>query len=223
MTYIPDADREAVRQRLEEVVQRPVTMALFSAADGSDCEYCEVMRDILQELAELHPDLNVALYDVATHAEYAAALGIARAPAVAFLGGSENQDYGIRYYGLASGYEFATILEAIAIVGQDKVELQPATRALLDELKAPLKLQVFVTPTCPYCPRAVVQAYRLAHASPHIIADGVEVSEFPELGDRYGVMGVPHTVIDESVHFTGAVPEGMLLGKLKEAIAQATV
>jgi hypothetical protein len=64
----------------------------------------------------------------------------------------------------------------------------------------------------------VILAYQLAFASPHSIAEGVEVSEFPDLGDRYAVMGVLQTVIDDLVHVEGAVPEGMLLERLREAL-----
>jgi alkyl hydroperoxide reductase subunit AhpF len=103
------------------------------------------------------------------------------------------------------------------MVGSDEVELQPATGQFLAELDAPLHLQVFVTPSCPYCPRAVVLAHRLAYASPHVTADAVEVTEFPELGERYQVMGVPRTMIDELVSVEGAVPESMLLAKLVDA------
>jgi predicted DsbA family dithiol-disulfide isomerase len=34
-------------------------------------------------------------------------------------------------------------------------------------------------------------------------------------------MGVPKTVIDDLVHVEGAVPEGMMVNKLREAIAAA--
>jgi hypothetical protein len=44
-----------------------------------------------------------------------------------------------------------------------------------------------------------------------IRADVVDVSEFPHLGLKYGVMGVPKTVINERVEFIGAVPEEVLL------------
>jgi predicted DsbA family dithiol-disulfide isomerase len=65
----------------------------------------------------------------------------------------------------------------------------------------------------------VVLAYQLALASPHVTAEGVEVSEFPALGERFAVMGVPKTVIDELVHVAGAAPERMLVAKLREALA----
>jgi hypothetical protein len=47
----------------------------------------------------------------------------------------------------------------------------------------------------------------MAIANSHIVADVVEVSEFPELAQRYMVRGVPKTVINDSVEFLGNVPE----------------
>lgn len=53
----------------------------------------------------------------------------------------------------------------------------------------------------------------------HVTADVVEASEFPELVQRYGVRGVPKTVINDTVSVDGAVPEMMLLNKVMEAAA----
>ncbi len=46
----------------------------------------------------------------------------------------------------------------------------------------------------------------------------VEAIEFPGLSNKYHVQGVPRTVINETVHMEGAVPEPMLLMKLQEAV-----
>lgn len=54
-------------------------------------------------------------------------------------------------------------------------------------------------------------AYQLALESDLISAHMVEVVEFPQLAVKYQVMGVPRTVIDETVHIEGAVPEPMLM------------
>ena len=54
-------------------------------------------------------------------------------------------------------------------------------------------------------------------ASDKVTADMVEVTEFPHLGQRYNVMGVPRTVINDDTYIEGAVPESMLLEKLKAA------
>ncbi len=54
-------------------------------------------------------------------------------------------------------------------------------------------------------------AYQLAIESDLVTADMVEVIEFPHLATKYQVMGVPRTVMNETVHIEGAVPEPMLM------------
>lgn len=54
-------------------------------------------------------------------------------------------------------------------------------------------------------------AYQMALESDLIQAHMVEVVEFPQLGNKYQVMGVPRTVIDDTIHIEGAVPEPMLM------------
>jgi hypothetical protein len=46
----------------------------------------------------------------------------------------------------------------------------------------------------------------------------VEAIEFPHLSQKYSVMGVPRSVINETVHQEGAAPEPMFLERLKEAV-----
>ena len=94
------------------------------------------------------------------------------------------------------------------MVAKGDSELAPATREKLKELRAPVNLQVFVTPTCPYCPRAVLTAFRFAMESKLVTAAMVEATEFPQLANKYQVSGVPHTVIGESPQpMIGAYPE----------------
>jgi predicted DsbA family dithiol-disulfide isomerase len=63
-----------------------------------------------------------------------------------------------------------------------------------------------------------VLAHQLAVASPMVRADMVEATEFPQLAIKYQVMGVPRTVINETVHIEGAAPEPMVLEKLQEEL-----
>jgi hypothetical protein len=57
----------------------------------------------------------------------------------------------------------------------------------------------------------------MAIANAHIVADVVEVSEFPDLAQRYAVRGVPKTVINETVEFLGNVPESMFVEHIQRA------
>lgn len=50
-------------------------------------------------------------------------------------------------------------------------------------------------------------ANRMSIASPWVSARTVEANEFPELSARFGVQGVPRTVVNERGAFVGALPE----------------
>jgi hypothetical protein len=63
-------------------------------------------------------------------------------------------------------------------------------------------------------------AHHLAIASDLVTADMVEAIEFPHLSQKYSVMGVPRSVINETVHQEGAAPEPMFLERLKEAVEE---
>ena len=57
------------------------------------------------------------------------------------------KDYGVRFFGIPSGYEFMSLLDSIKTVSAGEVELMPETMAFLEGLKQPLHIQVYVTPT----------------------------------------------------------------------------
>lgn len=57
----------------------------------------------------------------------------------------------------------------------------------------------------------------MAMENPKVRADVIEASEFPHLVQRYRVMGVPKTVINERVEFAGAVPEARFLAEVLKA------
>ena len=53
-----------------------------------------------------------------------------------------------------------------------------------------------------------------------VVAEVIEVQEFPDIGNSYQVKGVPLTVINENYSFTGAANEQMLLEHLKNALSE---
>ncbi len=51
-----------------------------------------------------------------------------------------------------------------------------------------------------------------------VTAEAVEAMEFPELADKHGVHGVPHTSINNGrEHVIGAVPEMNLVAAIQRA------
>jgi predicted phage tail protein len=63
----------------------------------------------------------------------------------------------------------------------------------------------------------VLLAYRAAVASPRVTAAAVEATEFPALADRFAVMAVPKTVLDDQALFEGAVGEAVFIRSLLTA------
>jgi glutaredoxin-like protein len=191
----------------------PVRLVVFSQA-MADPE-SEQVRRLVEELAALDEKLVAEPVNFVLDRERVEQLRIERTPAVAVLSG--DQDYGIRFYGMPSGYEFGALVDAVMDVSSGDSGLTEETRMALARLDAPVHVRVFSTPTCPHCPRAVRLAYRFAIQSPHVTADGIEVTGYPELARRYAVSAVPKTVVGESVEFLGAGPEDMLLRHVQQA------
>jgi glutaredoxin-like protein len=213
MPLLNEEVRDQVKQQLADLAG-PVRLVMFT--QEFECEYCAETRQLVEEVSELSDELTAEIYDFVADEEKAQKLGVDKIPAVAIVG---KDDYGIRFYGIPSGYEFTSLLESIRLAATGEPDLSEETIEFLSSLNDSVHMQVFVTPTCPYCPQAVVLAHKMAIASPMVRADMVEAQEFPHLVTRYQVMGVPRTVINEETHIEGAAPEQMVLGKLREALS----
>ena len=82
--------------------------------------------------------------DLEFHKEIAKAYRIDKIPATVIEG---DIDYGIRYYGIPAGYEFAALLDTIIEVSKRDSGLAENIRQKLKEINLPVHIQVFVTPT----------------------------------------------------------------------------
>jgi predicted DsbA family dithiol-disulfide isomerase len=51
----------------------------------------------------------------------------------------------------------------------------------------------------------------MAIESEHVTADVVEISEFPDMAQRYAVTGVPKIVLNDRMELLGAQPETTLV------------
>ena len=128
----------------------------------------------------------------------------------------DGTDSGIRFFGIPGGYEINSFLSALLAVSGRVEPLPPAVQARISKIDKPVHIQVFVTPTCPYCPGAVVTAHRLALENSHVRADMVESNSFVPLSIKYQVSGVPKTVINETNDLVGAQPITALLDEIEK-------
>lgn len=141
MPLLDENTRQQVADELADL-ESPVKLVVFTQT--FECQYCAETRQLCEEIADLSDQISVQVFNFVTDREQADEYGVDKIPAIAVIGA---KDYGIRYFGIPSGYEFMSLLDSVKTASSGEVELMPETMAFLDELKDPLHIQVFVTPT----------------------------------------------------------------------------
>ena len=224
MPILQEKDRETVRRRFDTELKHDVSITLYTKSNialyipGRECQYCGPTQELMEELSELSPRLHLEVLDFYGGQEEALARGVDRIPAVII--GPDGQD-NVRYFGLPSGFEFALLIDTIVAASDKRSALQLETRRRLKGLEENVHIQVFVTPTCQYCPAVARLAHLMALESSKVTADVIEVQEFPDLARAYNVMSVPKTVINDSVQFVGVVTEEVMVERVLQAVGAA--
>jgi glutaredoxin-like protein len=141
MALLDANTRQQVADELADL-ENPVKLMVFTQT--FECQYCTETRQLCEEIADLSEKISVKIYNFVTDKDKADEYSIDKIPAVAVIGA---RDYGVRFFGIPSGYEFMSLLDAVKTVSVGEADLMPETMAFLDGLKEPLHIQVFITPT----------------------------------------------------------------------------
>jgi glutaredoxin-like protein len=150
MPLISEEDRQFLVDHFSKELKEQVKVTYFTQRESKllipsqECMYCKETREILQEVSELSDKIELEIKDFVGDAEEAAGLGIEKIPATIITGAAKGK---VRYYGIPSGYEFATLVESIVDVSKGTTDLSDETRAELAKIDRELHIQVFVTPT----------------------------------------------------------------------------
>ncbi len=140
---ISQKNRTAIQDRFKELVN-PVVVQFYESS--LNCASCPEIKMLLQELCGLSDLLTLETYNVYADEAQAKQAGVDKTPVIALTDDS-RADYGIRFYGAPSGYEFGTLLEDILMVSSGDSGLRPDTKAALAAMDKAVELSVFVTPT----------------------------------------------------------------------------
>jgi glutaredoxin-like protein len=135
-------DKERVRQVFEEGLVDPVRLVMFTQT--IECQFCAETRQLVEEVAALSDKVVAEVYNFVTDEGKAQEYDVDKIPAIAIIGA---RDYGVRYYGIPSGYEFTSLIEDIVDVSRGESGLMPETKKAVTAISEPVHLQVFVTPT----------------------------------------------------------------------------
>ena len=214
MPLIGQREREFLVKEFSEKLVNDVRLVVFT--QEVPCVFCKETVDVAEEIVQTSPKIKLEVYDFVKDQMNAQEFRIDKIPAMAVIGA---KDYGVRFYGIPSGYEFTSLIGAILDVSKGESGLSQKSKDLIKTIDKSVHIQVFVTPTCPFCPAAVRIAHRLAIESDMIWSDMVESNEFVPLAQKYGVQSVPRIIINEKTEVAGAVPEDLFVAHVIHAIS----
>lgn len=135
-------------------LKHPVDILFFGKK--MDCEYCDDTLRLVSEIVEISDLLSLQVFDLESDSQIAREFNVDKAPGLVLLGGSHGtatsiprirQDFGVRFAGIPSGYEFSSFIHSLILVSGRNSGLGEETRNFLKQIDQPVLLQVFVTPT----------------------------------------------------------------------------
>jgi glutaredoxin-like protein len=136
-----------VKELFDNELDKQVEVLFFGKKE--DCDYCEDTQKLVEEVTDISDKLTISRYDLDEDVEMSQKYNVQMAPGlvIAARDGQQIHDYGIRYAGIPSGHEFSSLIHDLILVSGRDSGLSEKTRQTLQELKKPVHLQVFVTPT----------------------------------------------------------------------------
>jgi alkyl hydroperoxide reductase subunit AhpF len=142
MAFLNAQNQADVRKQFAPM-RDAVKLVVFSQSLDA-AELCAENEQLVREVAELSDLISVEVLNLAIDRERAEAYGIDRVPAIVVEGA---RDYGLRFYGVPSGYEFSNLIDAIVLASTGEPALSAETRTALAGLESDIDIKVFSTPT----------------------------------------------------------------------------
>jgi alkyl hydroperoxide reductase subunit AhpF len=149
MPLLNESTRNEVQKILTEMDQ-PVRLMMFTQGHGGvpECHSCTEDRELAEEVASLNDKIRLEVRDIVADSALAETMGVDKIPALAILAdGPSPQDYGIRLYGIPAGFEFSALIEDLLLVSRQKHGLSQDTLTQISNIREPVHIQVFTTPT----------------------------------------------------------------------------
>jgi hypothetical protein len=151
MAILNDQVRDQLRERFATSLSGPVQLTLFTKPDsgrlilpsGFGCATCNDARELAEELVAAAPLdlLQLRVVDVSA----GDADGVTDVPTLTL--GPSGEPARISWKGLPSGFEFATVVDAVERASSGDLGLSAETLGALEDLIEPVSVMVFATPT----------------------------------------------------------------------------
>jgi thioredoxin reductase (NADPH) len=208
----PNTEEAFLKQLKQTFANLPNDIPLFLFVGRmEDDVFAQACRQIVRAFRELTTKISLKEYNL-DH-ELAAKWGVDSSPTLML----DPERYNIRWLGAPMGEEARSFLEAMILLGAGKSGMSEQSQAVIQRIDTPRHVQVFTSPTCPYCPQQVVNALRAAIERPDLISlDIVDIQCRPDLADQYGAHSVPQAFANNVLIGQGAQQEEVFMTSLQK-------
>ena len=201
MVILKNHEREYV-ENVFRLLENEVRLTFFTQQPENQAS--RETLEILEEISSISDMIKFTVYDFDKDKTEVEKYKIDKTPAIVVEG---IKDFGIRIYGVPSGYLVSSLIEDVVQTSKNESELLNETKEKLNEIVHPVNLEVFVKPDSPYSPTLVNIAHRMAIENDHISAHLVNITDYPHLAMRFNIEDVPHTVVNGKDSVQGALDE----------------
>jgi thioredoxin reductase (NADPH) len=217
---IPDDVKQTIKETFQETLKEDVVIEVFTESGKND-QFNEVAVALVRSLAPLSEKLKVSFHAIGD--EQAVKRNVTRSPSILIA----PDKYRIRFTGAPVGEEGRSFFTAIIMASTGKPLLsEQSVKQIAEQLNEKRDIQVFVSPTCPYCPLQVLSAFSAAMVKPDLVsAEAVEIYENRDLAESLGSLAVPQTFMNNTFTGAGLQPEPLFMGSLmtlKEPVTAST-
>lgn len=205
---IPDDVKQTIRETFLEQMKDDVAIEVYTLAGIND-KFNGFAVGLVRSLAALSDKIKVSFHTVGD--ALSQKRGVTRSPSVLIA----PDKYRMRYTGAPMGEEGRSLLVAIMMASSGMTILSEPSIKKLAELHEKRDIQVFISPTCPYCPQQVLATFGAAILRPDLIsADAIEIYENHDLAESLGSLSVPQTFMNGTFTGAGLQPEPMFVETL---------
>jgi thioredoxin reductase (NADPH) len=188
-----------------EQLPNDIPIYLFTEK-GRDDIFTQANRQVVRTFREITSKIKFREYDL-DH-ELAKKWKVDRSPTLLIA----PERYAIRWLGAPMGEEARTLLETLIFVGLGKSNLSEQSLNVIQKIKTPRTVKVFVSPTCPYCPQQAVNAVKAAIELPELVSlEIIDIQCNPDLADKYSAHSVPQTFANDLLIGQGAQAEELFI------------
>lgn len=206
--------RNQLRRTFRKDLKSQVKLRLFTrvsspiAIPGRECPSCDQTQQLIEEVAGASPRIELEVHDFFADAATAQSMAVARIPAI--LVGDEDRPR-MAFYGAPLGHQMAAIVETIRSISRGVSPLQNSTRRALKQVTRLVRLQVIVSPEEQTGAQAAYTAYAMTRENPNIIAEAIQIRDFPSLARSLGVNSIPLALVNDFYRVSGPVTEERML------------